>query len=149
LEEAKGQAEGAATWTNRDSTCHLLVGRGSRDESATAEMHEFARLCAEATSQPTEVAFLAMANPSLAEQLRNLPLRGYQRIVVRPHLLFHGELVEALGRQVDLAKLEYPRIQWFTAKPLADPPGVSGPASQLLETVILDRCRAVADDWSE
>ena len=142
LKEALRQADGDLSWQNRDSTCHLLVGRGSRDESATAEMHEFARLCAETTCQPTDVAFLAMASPSLAEQLRNLPLRGYPRIVVQPHLLFCGELVEVISRQVDQAKVEYPRVQWLTAKPLADPLGVSGPASQFLETVILDRCLA-------
>jgi sirohydrochlorin cobaltochelatase len=124
-----------------EKTCHLLVGRGSRDDAATAEMHEFARLCSQSTGLATEVAFLAMASPSVVEQLRALPERGYRQIIVQPHLLFHGDLVDSLIRQVAQAKTAFPHIHWLTAKTLADPPQISGKATELLEAIILDRCR--------
>lgn len=83
-------------------TLHLMVGRGSRDPDATAEMHELARLRSEqGTAARVEVAFLAMAQPSLADALQAIPRNVYRRVVVQPHLLFDGLLLAELRETVE------------------------------------------------
>ena len=102
-------------------TCLLLVGRGSRDESATAEMQEFARRRQQQEGGvTTEIAFLAMARPTLAEQLPRIAKRGYQRVIVQPHLLFEGDLASSLSRQVAAIAAEHPEQEWIVTPLLAD-----------------------------
>jgi sirohydrochlorin cobaltochelatase len=120
--------------------CLLLVGRGSRDQSATAEMHEFARLRRQASGGiATEVAFLAMAQPLLHEQLAKLGGGRCQRVIVQPHLLFCGELVDSLQRQVSEAVSRHAQQEWIVVPTLADRPDSITQATQLIRKVILDR----------
>jgi sirohydrochlorin cobaltochelatase len=122
-------------------TCLLLVGRGSHDESATAEMHQFARLRAAGNADMTmEVAFLAMARPLLAEQLSRIGQFGYSRVIVQPHLLFAGELAEAIERQVANAAARHAETQWLVTPPLVDRADIVTRTTDLMEKVILDRC---------
>ncbi len=86
-----------------------------------------------------EVAFLAMARPLLEEQLRVVAGRGYGRVVVQPHLLFQGELVESVERQVAEAAARHPQIEWIVTQPLADLPGIVTEATKMLEKVIWER----------
>jgi sirohydrochlorin ferrochelatase len=121
--------------------CLLLVGRGSRDESATAEMHEFARLRQlELQGIEVAVAFLAMARPLLPEQLQQAACQAYRRVIVQPHLLFRGELVESIEQQVAEMVVRHPEKQWIVTPPLADEPGIVTFATEFLQKVILDRC---------
>ncbi len=102
-------------------SCLLLVGRGSRDESATAEMQEFARLRQQQEGGiPMEIAFLAMARPLLAEQLPPLAAGSFRRVIVQPHLLFQGELASSLARHVAAIAAEQPGQEWLLAPLLAD-----------------------------
>jgi sirohydrochlorin cobaltochelatase len=120
----------------------VLVGRGSHDESATAEMYEFARLREQNDdAMKTEVAFLAMARPLLEEQLLKVAGQGYRHVIVQPHFLFHGELVDSITRQVAHMAAQHPEQEWIMTPPLADKPGVVGAATQLMQKVITDRCR--------
>jgi sirohydrochlorin ferrochelatase len=135
---------------NAAHTCLLLVGRGSHDDSATAEMHEFARLRQQgletaARQEPrplvkVEVAFLAMAHPLLQKQLAKLVCQGYRRVIVQPHLLFYGELVESIERQVAEMAAGQPDTTWIVTPPLADLPGIVTRATESIQKVILDRC---------
>ena len=120
-------------------TVLLLVGRGSRDESATAEMYEFARLRQQQAGVPVEVAFLAMARPLLSEQLTHVAAARPGQVIVQPHLLFHGDLVDSLVEQFAEAKTRHGDIHWSLAPLLADELGIVGRGSELLETTILDR----------
>jgi sirohydrochlorin cobaltochelatase len=125
-----------------ENACLLLIGRGSHDESATAEMHEFAGLRRQGIpGKKVKVAFLAMARPLLAEQLPVIARQGYRRVIVQPHLLFRGELVDSIERQVAEAKGQFPKTEWIVAQALADLPGKSSSATKLLEKVILDHCQ--------
>jgi sirohydrochlorin cobaltochelatase len=127
-----------------ENLCLLLVGRGSRDETATAQMHEFARLRQRAAGFRTEVAFLAMALPSLQEQLTLLAGQGAGQVIVQPHLLFHGDLVDLVERQVAEVAAGHPESDWIVTPPLADPPGTVSVAADLIEKVILDRVRSAS-----
>jgi sirohydrochlorin ferrochelatase len=142
MDEAVSRATPACTQSA--PTCLLLVGRGSHDESATAEMDEFACLRQQRLQgTKVEVAFLAMARPLLHDHLQWIACQGYGRIVVQPHLLFHGELLESLERQMTEMAAIHPQIQWIVTQPLADLPGKTGRAADMLEKVILDRCLEV------
>lgn len=143
-----------------EKTCLLLVARGSRDDSATAEMHDFARLRQQesvgwappttvtaGTAHPAEmhveVAFLAMARPLLNEKLAEVAAKRYSRVFVQPHFLFHGELVDHVCTQLAAMASNHPETDWLVTAPLADKPGVVTPATRLLEKVIFDRLRQV------
>lgn len=91
-----------------EQTLLVFVGRGSRDEQATAEMHEFARRRIERTPVgQSRVCFVAMAEPrfesvmqQISEELRWGKLANVRRVVVQPHLMFRGELLERLTHRV-------------------------------------------------
>lgn len=124
------------------STCLLMVARGSSDGEATEEMRRFAKLRREIDEQMhVEVAFLAMAQPSFDEQLQKVADAGFGRVIVQPHFLFAGELVERIRGQTGEMARKHPETDWLVAPPLADRPGEAGLASELLAKVILDRCQ--------
>jgi sirohydrochlorin cobaltochelatase len=104
-----------------ERTLLIAVGRGSSDDAATAEMRRFACRLAERASIPNvQVVFLALAKPLLAQVLAKVDLATISRVIVQPHLLFHGELVERLRRQVDEIALQRPDQEWVVTKLLAD-----------------------------
>jgi sirohydrochlorin ferrochelatase len=85
-----------------EQTLLVLVGRGSLDPEATAEMHRFARLRAEQSPVGRiSVCFLAMQQPSLADSLDAAAASEFRQIVFQPHLLFAGELYVQLRREVE------------------------------------------------
>jgi sirohydrochlorin ferrochelatase len=108
----------------------LLVGRGSNDESATTEMLQFARLHTENIVPPAiEVAFIAMAQPRLADVLPRVGQSPAQRVVVQPHLLFAGELLSEIGKSISAVSREYPGKRWCCAEHL-------GPSPELAEAIV-------------
>lgn len=97
-------------------TALLLVGRGSRDEEASAEMRAFSKERAALTDfARVETCFLAMAEPSLEESIEQLGASGFARIVVQPHLLFHGELMQRLALTTEEASIHSPSTEWVIA----------------------------------
>jgi sirohydrochlorin cobaltochelatase len=120
-------------------TCLVMVGRGSRDDSAAAEMHELARLCGEqAASAATAVAFVALAQPSLGDVLPVIAARDFSRVVVQPHLLFAGDMQLSIARQVAGMADKHPHQQWLLAPVLGDDLANGGDAGELLCSAILD-----------
>jgi sirohydrochlorin ferrochelatase len=103
-------------------------------------MHEFARLAHErATAHDVFVGFLAMAQPLLADVLQDVAQRGYQRILVQPHLLFAGELADTVQRSFAEARLRHPELQWLLAPLLADPQDSPGSGNKFLLRALWDR----------
>ena len=123
-----------------DKTALVLVGRGSRDESATAQMHYFASL--RHHPETVHVGFLAMAQPLLSDLLPRVASQGFGRVVVQPHLLFEGELVDTVRRMTGETQRQHPQQEWLVAPPLADPQDSPGRGNDLLLGVIADRFRA-------
>ncbi|MCI0360177.1 MAG: sirohydrochlorin chelatase [Planctomycetaceae bacterium] len=124
-------------------TCLVLVGRGSPDETAIAQMHEFARLRTAMTPlAQTHVAFLAMAQPLVGDILPQLASRGLPRIVVQPHLLFHGELYDALLAKVAECRRLNPATQWIVTSYLACDSACGSPPDELVTRAVIDRARA-------
>ena len=82
-------------------------------------MVQFAGLCYQRRAVGRlEIAFLAMAEPSLEAALApaaELPIR---RVVVQPHLLIHGELLDRLRGCVAAVADKQPGHEWIVTEPL-------------------------------
>jgi len=124
----------------RASETHVvLVGRGSHDRPAMAEMHRFAALRRElAPLAELTVAFLAMSAPSLGQALAEAACSDSTTVIVQPHLLFPGELMTQLVEQVQSFAANHrdrhwPERRWYVAQPL-------GPDA-LVERAVLDIIR--------
>lgn len=123
-----------------DGTLLILVGRGSLDAEATAEMNRYAALCGEqAGATAVRVGFVAMARPTVDEVLAEAVAMtrsvvgpsatgGIRRVVVQPHFLFAGELLETVRRKA-MAAASAGGGEWYWAEHL-------GPAAELAEAVI-------------
>ncbi|HND51583.1 MAG TPA: CbiX/SirB N-terminal domain-containing protein [Pirellulaceae bacterium] len=123
-----------------DGTLLILVGRGSLDAEATAEMNRYAALCGEQAGATTvRVGFVAMARPTVDEVLAEAvettrsvvgpnATGGIRRVVVQPHFLFAGELLETVRRKA-MAAASAGGGEWYWAEHL-------GPAAELAEAVI-------------
>ncbi|HEY0807203.1 MAG TPA: sirohydrochlorin chelatase, partial [Pseudonocardiaceae bacterium] len=81
-------------------TAVVLVGRGSTDPDANAEVSKVARLLQETTGFDfVETAFVSLARPNVTEGLRRAVLLGARRIVVAPYFLFDGVLPQRVVTQ--------------------------------------------------
>jgi sirohydrochlorin cobaltochelatase len=78
----------------------LLVGRGSTDPDANADVAKTARLLWEGRSYPfAETAFVSLARPSVPEGLERCRLLGARQIVVARYFLFPGVLPDRVAGQ--------------------------------------------------
>ncbi len=122
LELAHARYEGALRErpvVPRQQTLLLVVGRGTNDPAANAELCHFARLRWErAQTGWLETCFLAMTEPSLARTLEVIARLPFSRIVVAPHFLFQGELLERLGGMVAAAAARQPDREFVLAERL-------------------------------
>jgi sirohydrochlorin cobaltochelatase len=77
----------------RDGTAVLLVGRGSTDPDANAEVCKVARLLWEGRGlSMVEPAFVSLARPGVPEGIERCRRLGAARVVVLPYFLFPGVL---------------------------------------------------------
>ncbi|MFJ5150026.1 sirohydrochlorin chelatase [Streptomyces sp. NPDC088353] len=135
LEEA---LEGAAG--DRSDVTVLLVGRGSTDPDANAEVHKAARLLWEGRGYAgVETAFVSLAAPDVPSGLDRCAKLGARRIVVLPYFLFTGILPERVRRQT---------ADWAATHPETDvrSADVIGPEPELLDLVMERYEEAVKGD---
>ncbi|MFD3575954.1 sirohydrochlorin chelatase [Streptomyces sp. NPDC058644] len=139
LDEALGGA--ARTPQDRADVTVLLVGPGSTDPDANAEVHRAARLLWEGRGYAgVETAFVSLAAPDVPWGLDRCVLLGAKRIVVLPYFLFTGALPERLLQQTEGWAAAHPEIEVRSAE-------VIGPEEELLD-LVMERYReaAGADD---
>ncbi len=112
-----------------EHTALVMVGRGSHDESATAEMLRFVELRrAQTPLAHAQACFVAMAEPVLSDALDALDAVvrwGVQRVVVQPHLLFGGALSERIENIVARHAQMHSQVQWLTTACLGPSPLVA------------------------
>jgi cobalt/nickel transport system ATP-binding protein len=108
----------------------VLVGRGSTDPDACAEMVKFARLLGDGRGLGlVEAAFVGMTRPSVSEALdRGLRL-GARRVAVVPLFLFPGVLVDRIGEQAAAFAAEHRALTVAVGDPL-------GPHPRLADLVV-------------
>jgi len=99
----------------------LLVGRGSTDPDANAEVAKVARLLAETTGvEGVEYAFVSLAPPAVAAGLERCRRLGAKRIAVLPYFLFPGVLPDRVKSQATAWAAEHPGMEVRCAPVLGD-----------------------------
>jgi sirohydrochlorin cobaltochelatase len=94
----------------------LLVGRGSTDPDANADVVKTARLMWEGRDYPlAETAFVSLARPDVAEglercRLLGAGLPGARRIVVARYFLFPGVLPDRVAEQAAAYAAAHPEL---------------------------------------
>lgn len=87
------EAERAAPPRDRSDTLLLVVGRGSSDPDANADMQKLARILWEGMGYGWGAAcYIGVTTPLLAEALERCRRMGFGRILVLPFFLFTGIL---------------------------------------------------------
>ncbi|MBO4259672.1 sirohydrochlorin chelatase [Streptomyces griseorubiginosus] len=140
LERRLDEALGAGGPEDRAEVTVLLVGRGSTDPDANAEVHKAARLLWEGRGYAgVETAFVSLAAPDVPDGLERCRKLGARRIVVLPYFLFTGILPDRVRRQTE---------QWAAAHPELDVRSaeVIGPEPELLDLVMERYREAVKGD---
>jgi sirohydrochlorin cobaltochelatase len=89
----------------------LLVGRGSTDPDANADVVKTARLLWEGRAYPlAETAFVSLARPDVAQGLERCRLLGARQIVVARYFLFPGVLPDRVAEQAAAYAAAHPEL---------------------------------------
>ncbi|MET9447713.1 sirohydrochlorin chelatase [Streptomyces cinerochromogenes] len=126
--------------TDRSEVTVLLVGRGSTDPDANAEVFKAARLLWEGRGYGgVETAFVSLAAPDVPSGLDRCAALGARSIVVLPYFLFTGILPDRVRQQTG---------EWAAAHPDLDvrSADVIGPEPELLDLVMERYEEAVKGD---
>lgn len=109
-----------------EATVLAMIGRGSSDSGAARQLEAFAeatRATGEHAVRPDEscgrieLGFVAAARPTVAEAL-GAAARGARRVIVQPHLLFHGHVEEQVEAALCEARAEHPEVEWVRVERL-------------------------------
>ncbi len=132
LSGSVNQPDSATRMASLSNTALVMVGRGSRDPCAQADLRVLAELIDHRLGvAETLTSFYAMAEPKFADQLQRVAASGrFEMIMVHPHLLFAGRLYQAIVDQTDEVAKAFPAIQFVIGQYL-------GPDQQV--------ARAIAD----
>ncbi len=96
----------------RRDTHVVLVGRGSTDPDANAEIAKVTRLLWEGRGYGgAEFCFISLAEPSVPAALHRAVLLGARRIVVAPYFLFPGVLPDRVVTQSREFAAGHPRLE--------------------------------------
>jgi len=104
-----------------DAPAVLLVGRGSTDPDANADVVKTTRLLWEGRDYPlAETAFVSLARPDVTEGLERCRLLGARRIVVARYFLFPGVLPDRVAEQAAVYAAAHPELSIRCADVLGD-----------------------------
>lgn len=108
-----------------DRVAVLLLGRGSSDPDANADIFKIGRLLTERQGLlGHEVGFIGVTQPDVEAAFKTLAARRPRQVVVMPYLLYPGVLVERVRKKVaDLAAL-YRRLDVQVTEPVGTHPAV-------------------------
>ncbi|QPP09503.1 sirohydrochlorin chelatase [Streptomyces bathyalis] len=122
---------------DRAGTTVLLVGRGSTDPHANAEVHRTARLLWEGRGYAgVEVAFVSLAAPDVASGLDRCRKLGAKKVVILPYVLFAGVLTERAAMHAEGWSAANPEVEVVDAKAMG--------ATDELADVVMEHYREAA-----
>jgi sirohydrochlorin cobaltochelatase len=114
----------------RSETMLLVVGRGTTDPDANAELAKVARLLEEGRGfAGVEYGFISLASPGVPAALEKCRRLDARRIVVVPYFLFAGVLPDRVVAQTQEFAAEHPEIDVRNA-------GLLGATTELAELVL-------------
>lgn len=135
----------AAAGAGPDTTV-LLVGRGSTDPDANAEVAKAARLLAEtATVAGVEYAFISLAAPGVRAGLDRCRALGAGPVVVLPYFLFTGVLPRRAADQARTWAGEHPVAAVTVAEVIGDCDGLAEIVVERYEEALHGDIRANCD----
>jgi sirohydrochlorin cobaltochelatase len=103
------------------SAAVLVVGRGSTDPDANADVAKTSRLLWEGRQYPlAETAFVSLARPGVPEGLERCRLLGARRIVVARYFLFPGVLPDRVAEQAARYAAGHPGLDILCTDVLGD-----------------------------
>ncbi|SEG55722.1 sirohydrochlorin cobaltochelatase [Thermomonospora echinospora] len=136
-------------------TAVLLVGRGSTDPDANAEVHKVARLFWEgrgaggpdqgAGLMAVEAAFVSLARPSVAEGLERCRRLGARRVVVLPYFLFPGVLPDRVVAEAREYAAAHPELDVRCAEVIGDCDGLADLVAERYEEALAGDIRMNCD----
>ena len=96
----------------REESVLLVVGRGSSDPDANSEVYKLARLLWEGSNfKGVEVCFIGITHPRMDQGFARIQTWASQRVVVLPHFLFTGVLMEKIRTSIQSYQQQDPQIQ--------------------------------------
>jgi sirohydrochlorin cobaltochelatase len=108
---------------SRRDTLLLVVGRGSSDPDANANLVQITRLLWETLDFGwAETAYCAVTPPSVADALERSHGLGFKPVIVFPYVLFGGRVIQQIHAAVDTYQLRHPEVQVVKAPTLNDHP---------------------------
>ncbi|MGN9811577.1 uroporphyrinogen-III C-methyltransferase [Micromonospora sp. BQ11] len=114
IDAALASDDRAGTWV-------ALIGRGSTDPDANAEVAKVARLLWEGRGYAgVEAGFVSLAEPSVPAVLDRLRRLGARRIVVAPYFLFAGVLPDRIVAQSEAFAAAHPDLDVRVAGVIGD-----------------------------
>lgn len=122
-------------------TVVVVVGRGSSDPSAPAQLAAFAELVVAPSSNAvaTRLGFVAASRPTLDEAVEAAAADGPDRVVIHPHLLFHGHVESQVAERIARARLDHPGIEWVVVDRLGADPAVARAVVDRVNEALADR----------
>ncbi|MEU4775823.1 uroporphyrinogen-III C-methyltransferase [Micromonospora sp. NPDC023644] len=113
--------DAALAGDDRAGTWVALIGRGSTDPDANAEVAKVARLLWEGRGYAgVEPGFVSLAEPSVPAVLERLRRLGARRIVVAPYFLFAGVLPDRIVAQSAAFAAAHPDLDVRVADLIGD-----------------------------
>ena len=107
LSQRRCQSPLAASPFPIEETLLIFIGRGSSDDEAVAAVHQFAASRADISKYADyRTCFLAAAQPTLDEAIAWAIAQPQPGVIVQPHLLFHGRLIEDIRTRVEEARIQ-------------------------------------------
>jgi len=113
------------------SSALVMVGRGSHDPCAQADMRVFTEcVAAKRGFKVRRTVFYAMAKPTLPESLDELAALGeISDVLIQPHILFEGSIHQSIRSIVDEARSRHSNIRFWCSSYL-------GPEPELVDALI-------------
>ena len=110
----------------REGTTVVLVGRGSTDPDANAEIAKVARLLWEGRGYDgVETSFVSLAPPGVPAALDRARALGARRVVVAPYFLFAGVLPDRVADQSREWAAAHPDVDVRVAPVIGDCDGLA------------------------
>ncbi len=122
----EGRIAASSKGCDLSDTHIVLVGRGSTDPDANAELTKVARLLWEGRGYAgVEPCFISLAEPSVPSALNRVRLLGARRVVVAPYFLFSGVLPDRIAAQSHGFAAQHPHIDVRVAGLIGDCDGLA------------------------
>ncbi|MDA9718426.1 hypothetical protein N9U65_03025 [Planctomycetaceae bacterium] len=116
----------------------IVIGRGSSDATASHQLWRFVRstysslVCV--AKHRFAISFVAVARPTMREAVDQVMLGAngrlpVKRVVLHPHLLFHGHVENQVEGHLEKMRSRFPSVEWVKVSRL-------GAASEVAEALV-------------